>query len=366
MNAERLHKILNEVKKDFDGNKLLNQLQQMQKHLQSQISQPTQAAHQTFLSNSLETIYSLLENSETNNFSPNWTSIIHELGGQDKYGRDLMNKIQSIFNSNQLTPTIALQDVDKLISSYKIFVNAVNQTVSGFTSLKIGKEELKEGQCELEYSIPRLFVENKLSQLTKEVTELGFILNQISEVVTGEKQDYEVKTISSSDYLLYIIIGLKVGEIISNVIERILSNYKTVLEIKQLRNQLKERGIPDEQTTGIDAFANEKLKKEIEVISKEIIQEHFNGSDERKNELLNGLTIAFNKIANRIDKGFNISFRVEQLSAPEENEELSDDQKNAMESIRQIQANMNKIKYLENSGAPILELEEGSEENETE
>lgn len=65
-------------------------------------------------------------------------------------------------------------------------------------------EELEPGQCELSYLIPRKFTEENLSSLKKEIAELNFILNNISVVATGEKQEFKVNTLSSSDYTLYI------------------------------------------------------------------------------------------------------------------------------------------------------------------
>ena len=61
-------------------------------------------------------------------------------------------------------------------------------------------EELEPGECEFGYTIPRKFVENKLSSLKDEIAELSFILNQVSEAVTGEKKEYEVKTDTNFDY----------------------------------------------------------------------------------------------------------------------------------------------------------------------
>lgn len=168
----------------------------------------------------------------------------------------MKNSINDIFYRNQITPSAALDSINTIVNQVEQLKIAVDEILSGFTKLKIGKEDLAAGQCEMGYSIPRKVVENKLSSLSKEVSELNFILWTLSEAITGKKEEFEVKTISSSDFLLYVIISLQVADVLSNAIEKIINNYKTILEIKILRNQLKEKGVPEKATKEIEEHAN--------------------------------------------------------------------------------------------------------------
>ncbi|WP_299671989.1 hypothetical protein [uncultured Polaribacter sp.] len=358
MNVERLHRILIDLDLDLKTDKIITLVQQIRDHLQNQVNQPNQPTHQTNLVNSLNNLYKALENSKFNDYSPSWKEIISEISGEIELGIPLKNRIETILASNSITPANALEEIKKIFDNLQTFQTAIKNTLTGLKALGIEEEDLEAGQCELGYTIPREYVDNKLSELKDEISELNFILNNISEAVTGEKQEYEVKTISSSDFLLYVIIALQVADVLSNATERILNIYKGILEIKLLRNQLKEQGIPASKTKSIDTHANGMMKDEIKAIVKEVMDEHYDGDNGRKNELQNGLTISLNKLANRIDKGFNVEIRVEPLPEPEEEEATTPEYEQNSELIKSIQESARKIEFLDTGGESILKLPE--------
>ncbi len=358
MNIERLHRILIDLDEDLKKDKIITLLQQVRDHLQNQVNQPNQPTHQTNFVASLKKLYSALEASNFNEYSPSWKEIISEISGEIELGVYLKQRIETMLATNSITPANALEEIKEIFDNIQTFQEAIKNTLNGFESLGIEEEDLEEGQCELGYTIPREFVENKLSELKNEIAELNFILNNLSEAVTGEKQEYKVKTISSSDFLLYVIIGLQVADVLTNATERILNIYKGILDIKQLRNELKKKGIPASKTKSIETHANGMMKSEIKAIVKEVMDEHYEGDNGRKNELQNGLTISLNKLANRIDKGFDVEIRVEPLPEPEEDVEPSQDYEQKSELIKSIQKSARKIEFLDTGGESILKLPE--------
>ncbi|MBP8192368.1 MAG: hypothetical protein KAX69_02105 [Chitinophagales bacterium] len=360
MNAERLHRILLELQKEYEVKFVLVKLNDVRNHLQNQVNQPQQPTHQQNLVAELKNLKEILENSDTNSFSPGWNQVVDEIGGTNLFGNNLLERIESIFESNQITPAAALQEINQIVELSQSLKEAIDNVVDGFYKLKIGSDNLEQGECELGYSIPRIYVENKLSSLNKEISELNFILNNISEVVSGEKQEFEVKTISSSNFLLFVVVGLSVADVLSRAVERIINNYKTILEIKLLRNQLKEKGVPEKETKGIEEHANNSMKEEIKSIASDIIKDYYKGKDAgRKNELSNGITIAFNKLANRIDNGFNVEIRVAPLPEPTSTEDLTETDKEKHQIIETIASRVKKMEFINTSGDRILKLEEG-------
>ncbi|MFH6963018.1 hypothetical protein ACHRVK_11520 [Flavobacterium plurextorum] len=359
MNVERLHRIIIDLADDLKDYKILSLVQNVQNDLQNQVNAPSEPTYQTSLVANLEILYKALENSEYNDYSPSWKEIINDISGENLFGVKLKERLQLIFAQNTITPAKALEDLKEIHNALETFQTALKNLISSFEILNIEEEELEPGQCELGYTIPRLFVHNKLSSLKKEIIELNFILNSISEAVTGEKQEYDVKTISSSDFLLYIIIGLGVADVLSKATERILNHYKQILEIKHLRNQLKEKGIPASKTKSIETHANSMMEDEIKRIAKEVINEYYVGKDNgRKNELENSVIISLNKLANRIDNGFNIEIRVEPLPSPKEDEIVSADLQKKRDLVKSIQTSSKNIEYIETNGQSILELPE--------
>ena len=357
MNVERLHRVIFDFNKDIQNTNIIALLQEVRDNLQNVINQPNQPTYQTNLVSSLDSLYKGLLKSKYNNYTPMFKETISEISGNINLGSELKHQIENIFATNTITPAKALEDINLIISNTNELQAGITNTINGLESLNIDKEELEPGECELGYTIPRKYIDNKLVGLKNEIAELNFILNFITEAVTGETEEYKVKTISSSEFLLYVILGLKVAETLAKATEWILDRYKQILDIKLLRNQLSEKGVPAKETTSIEKYANGLMEAEIKKIAKQIIDENYEGENGRKNEIQNGLTIALNKLANRIDNGFNIEIRVEPLPKPKESEIDAEYESNAA-LINSIQTSANNIDYIEAKGKSILQLPE--------
>lgn len=360
MNVERLHRVIYDFKNDLVQTNILALIQNVRDNLQNVVNQPNQPTYQINLVASIDELNKGLMSSRHNNYTPMFKETISDISNNMNFGEELKNEIQNIFASNSITPAKALEDINKIYNEISTVQTGITNAISGLESLNIEKEELEPGECELGYTIPRNYVDNKLVELKNEIGELNFILNFITEAVTGKTEEYKVKTISSSEFLLYVIIGLQVADVLSKATERILNHYKLILDIKVLRNQLSEKGVPSKETSSIDKYANGLMQSEIKKLAKEVIDAHYQGEKTRKNEIENGLTIAFNKLANRIDSGFNIEIRVEPLPKAKD-EQKSEDYENQVQLINSIQQSAKNIDYIEARGKAILQLPENTE-----
>lgn len=360
MNVERLHRVIFDFQNDLQITNLLGNLQAVRDNLQNIVNQPNQPEYQTNLVASIEELNKALHTSKYNSYTPMFKETIAEITNEMKFGEELKSEIDNIFASNLITPAKALGDIDKIVNEIIKIQTGITNTIGGLESLNIEKEELEPGTCELGYTIPRKYIDNKLVELKNEISELNFILNMFNEAVTGKTENYKVKTISSSEFLLYLILGLQVADALSKATERILNNYKQILEIKVLRNQLAEKGVPAKETVSVEMYANGLMETEIKKIAKEIIDEHYIGEKSRKNEIENGLTIALNKLANRIDNGFSVEIRAEPLPKPK-TEDKDEQYDINVELIKSIQKSANNIDYIEAKGKAILQLPESVE-----
>ncbi len=147
MNAERLHRILLELKEDYEKNTLLDKLRAVRDNLQNQVSQPQQPAYQQNLVTALNSLNDTLSISETNNFSTGWTELINEVGGENLFGNELKGKIENIFATNQITPASALQDITAIVTKSENFKTSIDNLLSAYKSLNIGAEDLEAGEC---------------------------------------------------------------------------------------------------------------------------------------------------------------------------------------------------------------------------
>jgi len=361
MNADRLHAILISLNNEMEENELTKNMQNLVTSLQAVVNASNPTSQQN-LSTSLKSIYTAVTDTTSDSFSPTWRQILSEIGGEPLFGRSLKLNIETIFARNQITPAVALQELQQLLKQLKEFEEALQNGMSSLTHFKIGDETLSPGECEIGILIPRVAVSNRLLDFAEELEELGFILNTFAEVATGSKDDLTIKTISSSELLVYLNAVAPYAACLAVAIERTVSLYKQLLEIRKLRQELGKQGVPDTETTGIEDYANNLMKNGIEKISVEIVAQFYKKKDDgRKNELKNSVRISLNRLANRIDKGFNMEVRVQPLANNDQTTEAAIQIKTSIDLIQKAAGNM---QFLKLDGQPILKLPEGREKKE--
>lgn len=362
MNAERLHAIALVLNQEMTKNHLIEKLQELISALSNVVSQQQHPQHQQTLANNLKALYSALTDSPSDSFSPAWSQLLSEIGGYDLFGNELRKGIQNIFERNQITPAVALSELQQLQKQISSFKNGLDQLISSFRQFKIGDEKLSPGECEIGMLIPRKAVDNSLTEFADELKELAFILNTLSEVSTGKKGALSIKTISSSDLMVYLDAIIPFAACLSVAIERIVALYKQILEIRKLHSELAKQGVPEEQTSSIKDYANTLMGNGVEKLSVEIVEKFCHSSDkERKNELVTATKISLNRIANRIDRGYNLEVRVEPMEKPSQEDK---GRKEVLEKIQIIQAATKNMQFMKIDGPPILCLPESKEKME--
>lgn len=357
MNAERLHAIVIALNQEMTKGNVAGKVQELVNALQNVVNQ-AHPSHQETLAASRKAMFAAVTDTPSDKFSPTWRQILSEIGGEDFFGNKLKENIEAVFARNQITPAVALTELQELLNRLQNFKKALEEAASAFRLFKIGDEKLVPGNCEIGALIPRDAIDNRLLDFAKELNELGFILNTFSELATGKKDELAIRTISSSDLLVYLEAAAPYAACVALAIERIVSIYKQLLEIPKHHAELRKLGVPDNQIAGIENHANKLMGDGIEKITVEIVDEFYKGNDKgRKHELTNSVRISLNRIANRIDRGFNLEVRVEPLTKRDQQTENEELQK-AIALIQSAAANM---QFLKLEGQPVLKLPEGKE-----
>lgn len=358
MNAERLHSVVISLHQEMTKANTPEKLEELINSLELVVNQP-HSSHQQELAKCLKSMYASVSDSASDGFSPAWRQILSEINCEELFGHFLKDSIEAIFSRNQITPAVALEELQQLYKRLQSFKTALDQTVSSFKLMKIGDEKLSPGDCEIGILIPRLAVDNKLMDFADELHEIGFILNTFSEVATGSVDALNIRTISSSDLLVNLQAAAPYAACVAICVERVVALYKQLLEIRKLKQEITKQGVPDDDTSGIEKYANHLMETGIEKIAVEVINQYHKKDDKaRKNELTNAVRISLNKIANRIDHGFNIEVRV---SPSEKDDESKAQDADLQKAIATIQAASKNMQFLKLQGQPILRLPEAKE-----
>lgn len=359
MNTTKLHTIAKSLVKELQRCGTVNALQQIVSALEQLARQPQQQSHQQKLSNQLIQLYTKLDTSPVEEYSPAWRDALEELGVSGNFGKALKEKIEKIIERNQITHKVALAELGKILFDIEETATKLKGLVNGLEYFAIGEDELTIDECEVGVIVPRKYVENNLKNFGKELVELEKTLVVFSELSTGTREPIQIRTISSSDLSVFLDFIPEIGACIAIAVERIVALYKQMLEIKKLKAELLMQNVPSEQLTGIDAHADSIVTPELEKIAAELLEKYGNHIvKDRKNEVSTELRHSLKKLAKRIDRGFNIELRVAHIPAEEDGEELSEQDL----VIKQIVESAKNIEYSESSGEPVLFLTDENDE----
>jgi hypothetical protein len=363
MNAERLHAIANALHKEMAAVQTAAKIEELCTSLEQVVHQNNFPQFQEGLATNLSNVYISLTNCYSDSFSPAWKQLLSEIGGTPYFGQSLKSAVEEIFRRNQITPAVALKELEQLAHKIKAFQQELEHMLAAFELFNIADEKLEPGECEIGMLIPRSAVDNNLNGFAQELKELILVLNTFSEVASGKPDALILKTISSSDLTVYLHAFPPFAACLALAVERIVALYKQLLEIRKIRGELLKQGVPDKQTAGIEEHANNLMGNGIETVTFEILEKFYQGKDgHRRNELGNAVRVSLNRIANRIDRGYNIEVRVEPLKeSAQDNEEA----KKTAEQICTIQGASKNMQFIKLEGVPILKLPENAEKQKT-
>ena len=356
MNAERFHSLINRIGRELTATNAVKNLAKLAAALEMVVSQST-AQSQQQLSATLSALRDGLQKSELTSWSPAWLDLLREVGAADILGQNLLDRVNNIISMNAITPAVAHEEIAEIHKRIESLREAIVAGENSFEFFKIGSEELEPGECEIGFLIPRRAVENELGNLSEELDELNFILRTVTEVATGEMHPAKVRNISSSDFLILLAQHSGEAALFATLMERLIAAYKRILEIRKLHGELSAL-VGDEALTEVATKAEAIMEKEVSAAAKDAIAKSPVKDSGRKNELRNALDSALRKLADRIDRGFNVEIRIEPLEENGVEAEASPEERKVYEKHRDvIERAAKQLEFSYRGGAPILHLD---------
>jgi len=367
VNAGRLHAVLESIKQDYEKNGVVEKLQATVNALSASISSTTEANANVFRE-ALADLYAALDQSSSISAMPSQLEILQEIGGADKTGLGLRERIQSTLDANNVTPANALAELQKMLEGVTQFAEVVVKTVEGFDELKIPYDELEPGETEIGVQVPWPVIHSNLEGLQEEIHEFDKALRIFGEVAEDNPQSPEIRAVGSSELQLFIQSTPAIAVCVATALERLCALYKQILEIKLLKKQLREKRLPDKVMASVEEHQQQLADKGIEKIANDIMREFSKKRDkERQNELRNGMRAALRFLAAQIDAGVDMEVRSEPPRAKDvaesEGENIrSAKTKIALEKARQTVVRIKRagvaMRALKRTGEPILALEQ--------
>lgn len=348
MHLGRFHATISDLANHFTDADLTTKLLQCATTLTQYSATRDQASLELF-KNQLAGFYAAAVVQDEDLHQPYATQIIEELSIKHLLSPDINNHVQEIVESRSF-------DHISLSADLKNFSQEINDKVShilhmneAFTQLGVEFERVYDNESEIGILLPREIVGETLQDLTEEFSALSKIFRAINELTAAENYDPKVRTISSSWWQVFVELDATQIGIWVIAIERIITLFKTNLEIKSLQQQLSEKSMPDKIIKMIEQEVAERVNTEIEKIAKDIRKEHSKIDDEsRLNEIETQLKFGFRHIAKRINQGaqieINVSLPLKQKPVDTEETDINEPNKLSTEEIDAKIKNLSALK----------------------
>lgn len=364
MNVERLHAIVEALKAEISDTNYPELLDQLVNGLREAVESPAQAGPQETISQAREGLNTALRDAPSNNFSPAWQQALEEMGVADLFGEALLEDLEGILSTNEITPSTAANDIAQIQERVQGLVRALDQASSALTFFQIGSEELTPGEFEIGFLIPRREVSDGLEELGKEFVHLKRIIVPFSELANEGRPEIRVRSISSSEFQVFLESAPATAVLFTLALERVLRVYQQILDIRIKHQELAENSdVPDDALKPLSEHASEKMAAEIRAITENVISEASLADEGRLNELRNELTRQLNALAERIDRGFDVEVRAGEIPESTDDEIDEDEVDQATRKATKTVLDAQKdLEFMNVSGKPILSLEQPIED----
>jgi hypothetical protein len=257
--------------------------------------------------------------------------------------------------ANDKSPDLAAAEMAQIQGDVENFVDAVSGAVSSLGFFGIGDEHLDPGDFEVGFMIPRKRVNNGLKSLGEELVSLQQLLGPFSELAGENRPEAQVRTISSSEFQIFLFAGPTVAASVAYALDRLASIYERILHIRLMEKELAKSDIPDTVLDPLASHIKNLVKAEIEEITETLIDKSALSDEGRRNELRTELRRDIGELAERLEQGYNVEVRTGAL--PErggaEDDPLDPSTRQAAESVLEAQEG---IRFLNAEEEPNLRL----------
>ncbi len=134
-----------------------------------------------------------------------------------------------------MTPAVARDFAQDIATRRSEFMEVVRDTLSGLQKLNIKHAELVLGTADLAFLVPREIFKNHLDAFAKELSFINRLLQNISKGVTGSATPITLSTLSSSIPTIGLETGLKVIEVLANIVVKFLEAWERISKIRKVR-----------------------------------------------------------------------------------------------------------------------------------
>ena len=358
MNAEQLHSVVSELRDVSEDDRSLRLLRTLLDHLQNRVTQPQEPQHQTDASNARGELIQSLNESEFNGWAAFKRQTVSEIGGGELFGLELAERIEESFLQHEASPETIRSHLEELWEQLNTFLGGLNNLINAFNQFEIGAEELEPGEGEIGILIPREMADG-LDVFGKHVRAIDREFKTLSELATGSADNFEIRTISSSDFTILVAAIPEVVNVVSYIVTALRFSFEKLVEFRELKEKMGAINVPSKTSVeSLDQDESDHMANEISTLLDQVkgiyreVQQAGRGGDFHV-----ALESTVKSIASRIERQYTFSFRIEppEVESDKEPSEEALRQSEMANNVAEMNRRLQQAKALP-PGRPILPI----------
>lgn len=283
--------------------------------------------------------------------------VLKRIGGAALCGDELVTAVMRALKDSP-TPASAIEHLQELRTSVAALQETLTNLRDALNKLKVRAEKGNPDLALVEVSIPGSIFDTNLGPLGKETQLLNRALQDIGEVVNGERPQIKVEGAGTGSVEFYLSVDLGSGAALITLVTAIVNLVNATIELRKKRSALEDSGAPKEVLDPLKSWEDERVEAEL----KRLVDEAIKGSPlekGRKAEMKKALSNSLQYLADRIDRGMDVDVVVEP-SAEQQAATAEDGTAGAVlpeDTARQtISESSGAIKRLNRGSEPVLRL----------
>jgi hypothetical protein len=368
MDASRLLEVLDEVEEDIEGGLTRNLSAVVQQYTTARDT-PT-SDNTVAIRGAFDSLVDYIDKGKFSNYPPSKVAILKAIGGDTKIGPGLKNRLQTLLSAPGQTAASTVTALTQLQAEVNTFKKSCSQVRAGSKALGIASHTISQGQFEVGVLMPEMLVDAELSSLIKELDVWNKIIRSYQEIA-GEEREVTLAGLASGSYETYLQVGLVAAAYLSMTIDKVFEWYQKILEVRRLRQALKDLGAPAAETSAVKKHEREIVDNGIQALVGEIMkQAHPKVDANRKHELETHLTVSIKQITRFVDRGGDVEVVSAPQEAPEEPEEIREDSSTEDEkqeyarllaNHKKLRTEFEKLAAIKRAGSALRQLPPRSE-----
>jgi hypothetical protein len=358
LDTGRLVAIVDRLIAEDDKLSIQTHLQGVLNSLANLANNPSDPGTQLSAKNAFDTLDSAVGHLSYEN-DPTFATYVRALKGTKFFSLSLLTEISQAMADNTMTPAVARDFVQKLFSERQSFLEFLRTFNSAARGLSISADEIKEGESQIGFRIPREVFRNELKGWTAELNELHNIIRPFSELATGGAEPIQIGEISTTDPIIFLLLKSVTVAMIAKAVSWSLDQWKKIEEIRKIRA---ETARVSESSSGAFDDMVAQYDEKIKTVLLKAVEDHANtlvpaneGAG-RHHELKTDLSRALQSLVGRIERGMTIELKFLPRAA---SDDVDGELKVAMEEIRDV---IPHLTFPSPSQTPVIALPKNVEE----